>query len=75
MRSIPRTATNEEVTRSVQIAICAPNNRSRRASRRRGVESTGPLFIACNGLLCHTCRAGTIPNSSPLTSVKIKATR
>ena len=75
MRSIPRNATNEEVTRRVQIAICAPNNRSRKDSRRGVVESTGPLFIACNGLLCHTCRAGIIPNSSPLTRVKIKAAR
>ena len=73
MRTMPRTATNEAVTSSMQMTICAPNNRSRRANRRRGVASTGPLFIACNGLLCHTCRAGIIPNSSPLTSVRIRA--
>ena len=75
MRTMPRTATSEAVTSNVQIAICAPNNRSRRANRRSGVESTGPLFIACNGLLCDTCRAGIIPNSSPLTKVKIRAAR
>ena len=28
--------------------------------QRRGVTSTGPLFIACNGLLCQTCYAGII---------------
>ena len=32
-----------------------------------------PLFMACNGLLCHTCRAGINPKSRPLTTVRTKA--
>ena len=72
---MPRTATSEAVTSSVQIAICAPSNRSRRVNRRRCKESIGPLFIVCNGLLLHACRAGTIPNSSALPSVNTKPVR
>ena len=75
MRTMLRTATSEAVTSSMQIAICAPNNKSRRVNRRREVESTGPLFIACNGLLCRTCRAGSIPKSSALISINVSATR
>ena len=74
-RTRPRTATSEAVTSNMQIAICAPNNKSRSENRRNGIESTGPLFIACNGLLCRTVLAGSIPNRSALTSVKMKATR
>ena len=75
VRTMPRTATSEAVTSSVQIAICAPSNRSRRAKRRRRIESAGPLFIICNGLLCHACRAGTIPNSSALPRVNARPAR
>ena len=57
------------------MAICAPNKRSRRANRRRVVDSTGPLFIVCNGLLCHACRAGTIPKSNALTRVNARPAR
>ena len=39
------------------------------------LDRTGPLFIACNGLLRHTCRAGIIPNSSPLTRLNVRAAR
>jgi hypothetical protein len=74
-RAMPRTATSEAVTSSVQIAICAPSNRSRAANRRIGIESTGPLFIACNGLLWHAWRAGTIPKNNALIRVKISATK
>ena len=74
-RTMPRTATSEAVTSSVQMAICAPNNRSRRANRRRCMASTGPFFIICNGLLRHVCRAGTIPNNSALPSVNARPAR
>src|SRR5207247_11162834 len=50
------------------------NKRSRRANRRRGIGSAAPPFIACNGLLCHTCRAGIIPKSRALTRDR-KSTR
>jgi hypothetical protein len=72
---MPRTATSEAVTKSMQMAICAPNNKSRGVNRRSGIASTGPLFIACNGLLSHTFLAGIIPNKSALTRVKVRATR
>ena len=75
MRTMPRIATSEAVTSSMQTAICAPNKRSRRANRCRGVGSAAPPFIAGNGLLCHTCRAGIIPKSSALTRVKVRAAR
>ena len=74
-RTMPRTATSEAVTSSVQIAIWAPNNRSRRANRRKCTEFADPPLIICNGLLSHTCCAGTIPNSSALPSVNARPAR
>ena len=70
-----RTATSEAVTKSMQIAIWTPNNKSRAVNRRSGIAFTGPLFIACNGLLYRTCRAGIIPKSNALTRVKVRAAR
>ena len=72
VRTMPRTATSEAVTSSVQMAICTPSNRSPRRNRRAGVAASGgPLFIACKGLLRHTCRVGASPNTSALAKVKI----
>ena len=49
VRTRPRTATSVAVTSSVQMAICTPSSRSRRANRRRCMTSTGPLCRLCNG--------------------------
>ena len=74
-RARPRTATSEAVINNVQMAICTPSNRSRRANRPRWVDSDGPFFKLCKGLLCHACRAGTMPNSSALARVKTRPAR
>jgi hypothetical protein len=37
-RTIPRTATMDDVTSTAQIAICTPSNRSRMVNRRSGVD-------------------------------------
>ena len=70
---MPRTATNEAVTSSVQMAIWTQSSASRSAKPRENTGSIDPPFIACNGWLCHTCRAGAIPESSALTKVRIRA--
>ena len=75
MRIMLRTAKIEAVTSSVQTAVWIASKKSRSVKRRTRVPATGPLFIACNGLLCHTCRAAIIPKSKPLTSVSISAAR
>ena len=63
-RSIPRTATNEEVTSKAQMAICTTSRTSRIVKRRSPATPALPVRITCHGSERITCRTGTIPNSN-----------
>jgi hypothetical protein len=45
-RTIPRTATSEEVTSTAQMAICAASSRSRNVFRRPNLPDDSDLMIA-----------------------------
>ena len=65
-RIMPRTATSEAVTSRVQIAICTPRTCLAPQIAARCADCGGLPFVACSGWLCHPCRAGMIPNTTPL---------